>query len=533
MLREGTVLRARYRIIRQIGAGGTGCVYLAEDFNIGKMWAVKQILYRPGISPALGEHEVLMMKQLDYWIFPRIVDAWQEEQCYFIVSDYIDGVSLDCILKQGAVPAKVALGWTIVLAKALRYLHEGQPPIWYLDLKPDNIMVRPDGTISLIDFGIAQRLAEPAHQLGTPGFAAPEQYGCIDMEIDARTDIFALGMTLYAMLSGQTPVPNLAAQTVKVQDSGLKKNVKKVILHCIQSNPKKRFQNTQELLPALYQIQEGHHSFKKLIITGTFGLLIFVLLLFALVWAGGRQSENAAARQMLSEIGNHVVDGEYTKEGIQIICGYLDSGCLNPKTASQFTYEVAYNLFEQQRNYKEAGHYFNKLNSGQYPDAAYFLKLCRLQTEFEENGAEIEDCLMQFYRYNCGEPFSEKKCENELLIAVCYEQHAEVIEGAEEKAAQCLEKGIEVLFGECILLEENFRQTEELKEQRQLVIEMQAEYARRLCLLYEEIGNKEKMCIYGELALELLPKHEAAARADITDRIEGVKNRKPTKGEGR
>ena len=98
MLGQGTILGNRYRIVNHIGNGGSGNVYLAMDIHIGKNWAIKQIKLQNGKEKILAANEVKMMKQLDYKMFPRIIDAWQEDEDYFIVSDYIEGVSMDWLI---------------------------------------------------------------------------------------------------------------------------------------------------------------------------------------------------------------------------------------------------------------------------------------------------------------------------------------------------------------------------------------------------------------------------------------------------
>lgn len=513
MLAHGTILHARYYIIRQIGCGGTGCVYLAEDLNIRKNWAIKQIQFRKEMGIELAGHEVMMMKQLDYWMFPRIVDAWQEEDCYYIVSDYIEGISMDVLLKRTQIPVQKALDWAVELVYALNYLHENNPPILYLDLKPENIMVKPNGTISLIDFGIAQRLAEPQIPFGTPGYAAPEQYGTQHSKgsLGAQTDIFAFGMTLYAMLSGSNPVRNLSVQTKDIaENKKINKKIRYFILHCVDSNPQKRFQNSQELLPVLKQIKEGYHQTKQKIKTGLLGILALSVCIVLSGICLEKYERHAAAGQMLHEISSHVEDGEYTKEGIKIICGYLSCNCLEEEIQQQFTYEVAKNYFEIQHNYKEAKRYFAKLDENIYPETVFFLELCSLQTQFGENAKKTEACLNKFYEYNSEEAFSKKKFENELLIAVCFEQLGEQIEFAEEKAVRCLERGMqEMLDAE--------KQAGVIDEE---IAEMQMEYGRRLCILCEGIGEREKMELYGRIALKRLPKEEQVIRKDLLWRIE-------------
>ncbi|HOO27841.1 MAG TPA: hypothetical protein PLU43_05210, partial [Lachnospiraceae bacterium] len=134
----------------------------------------------------------------------------------------------------------------------------------------------------------------------------------------------------------------------------------------------------------------------------------------------------------------------------------------------------------------------------------FFIELCRLQTEFSEDAKSYETCLLQFYEYNRSEGFSEKKYENDLMIAACYEQFADTAYGT-KKAIECLETGWNEL--------NTGKETES-------VISLKAEYARRLCLLYERAGEDEMKRFYGELALGFLGEEETAAISDIASRIQ-------------
>ena len=135
MLSNGMILRDRYRIVRCIGLGGSSSVYLAEDVSIGKKWAVKFIASRDDDTGWLAQNEINMMIRLDYEMFPRIVDAWQEAEGYVIVSDYIEGITLDKVLKKSPVSRKMMVDWWVSIAEAIRYLHMLKPSILYLDLK--------------------------------------------------------------------------------------------------------------------------------------------------------------------------------------------------------------------------------------------------------------------------------------------------------------------------------------------------------------------------------------------------------------
>ena len=122
MLSNGMILRDRYRIVKCIGKGGSSSVFLAEDISLGKLWAVKFIDSCDDDTGWLAQNEINMMIRLDYEMFPRIVDAWQEADGYVIVSDYIEGITLDKVLKKRPAGRKILVEWWIRIAEAIRYI---------------------------------------------------------------------------------------------------------------------------------------------------------------------------------------------------------------------------------------------------------------------------------------------------------------------------------------------------------------------------------------------------------------------------
>lgn len=147
------------------------------------------------------------------WIIPiflRLPDVLEYKDIFLIVMDYIEGRPLSLTLQeQGAQSQEVVVAWAKQLCDVLEYLHSRKPPIIYRDMKPANIMLRPDGRVMLIDFGTAREYKEEHVEdticLGTVGYAAPEQFGG-NGQTDARTDIFCLGRTLYHLLTGHKPM---------------------------------------------------------------------------------------------------------------------------------------------------------------------------------------------------------------------------------------------------------------------------------------------------------------------------------------
>ena len=215
------VIGGRYRLLTQIGKGGMSVVWLAMDTTLGKQWAVKEIALSENqkrrklvIDSLLAEANLL--KSLDHAAIPRIVDLIDEGGTLFVVMDYIEGKTLSQILKDnGAQSEADVIDWAVQLCDVLDYLHHRDSALVYRDLKPSNIMLHSDGTVRLIDFGIACREGtevDSEHILGTKGFAAPEQYQ-VGSAIDRRADIYGLGATMYVLLTGaklsdtKTPEP--------------------------------------------------------------------------------------------------------------------------------------------------------------------------------------------------------------------------------------------------------------------------------------------------------------------------------------
>lgn len=210
----GDVIDGKYEILRELGRGGMSIVYLAMDKRLNKQWAIKEFRKdkddenrRVALESLLKEANI--MKKLDHPTLPRIVDIIDQDSTIYIVMDYIEGESLNKVLDAyGAQPQDAVIEWAKQLSEVLDYLHTRKPPVIYRDMKPANIMLKPDGTIRLIDFGIAREYKEGStgdtEIIGTRGYAAPEQFG-EKGQTDARTDIYSLGVTLYHLVTGKNP----------------------------------------------------------------------------------------------------------------------------------------------------------------------------------------------------------------------------------------------------------------------------------------------------------------------------------------
>lgn len=251
----GTVIEGKYRVLSEIGRGGMSVVYLAMDTRLNKQWAVKEIRKRgSGKNDEIVVNSLLaeanLMKRLDHPALPRIVDIIDNGVTIYVVMDYIEGESLDKILMEyGAQSEETVINWALQIADALSYLHRQKPSIIYRDMKPANVMLKPEGNIKIIDFGIAreykeQNLADTT-VLGTKGYAPPEQYSG---QTDPRSDIFALGMTMHHLLTGIDPRNGEPYASVRQWNPELSEGIEAIIDRCVQPAAENRYQNCAELI---------------------------------------------------------------------------------------------------------------------------------------------------------------------------------------------------------------------------------------------------------------------------------------------
>ncbi|MCS7282421.1 MAG: serine/threonine-protein kinase [Anaerolineae bacterium] len=225
ILAPGTVLHGRYRILSCIGQGGMGAVYRAEDLRLeGRICAVKEVRPDPDLSPeALAQtqqqfyREASILARLDHPNLPKVSDYFTEEGREYLVMDFVAGPDLRQILDEAQRAGRFleeerVLGWAMQLCDALSYLHSQNPPILHRDIKPSNIKETPGGLIKLVDFGLVKLLTtDDARTItvlqgrGTAAYTPLEQYGGDAGHTDARSDIYALGATLYHLLTGRPP----------------------------------------------------------------------------------------------------------------------------------------------------------------------------------------------------------------------------------------------------------------------------------------------------------------------------------------
>ncbi len=221
-LQNDTILRERYRLTNIVGQGGMGSIYRAEDLRLpGRLCAIKEVQPDPSLSPEMQAQEqaqflqeASILAQLDHPNLPKVSDYFSENGREYLVMDYVPGQDLKQLLdeNEGPLDEETVLAWAEQIIEALAYLHRQDPPVLHRDIKPANIKFTPDQRIKLVDFGLVKLMAPDdlrtitvVQGRGTALYTPLEQYGGDSGHTDARTDIYALGATLYHLMSDYPP----------------------------------------------------------------------------------------------------------------------------------------------------------------------------------------------------------------------------------------------------------------------------------------------------------------------------------------
>jgi len=216
MIEPRTLLQNRYRVVKQIGQGGMGAVYVAVDERFSSTVAVKQTFFDDPALRKAFEREAHLLNHLRHTALPRVSDHFTEAEGQFLVMELIEGSDISELHQQrgGAFPLADVLRWADELLDALDYLHTHEPPIVHRDIKPQNLKLTPRGQIVLLDFGLAKGTSTQTRADVTASiFGYSRNYAPLEQiqgtGTDARSDLYSLGATLYHMLTGAPPVDAL------------------------------------------------------------------------------------------------------------------------------------------------------------------------------------------------------------------------------------------------------------------------------------------------------------------------------------
>ena len=291
MLTPETVLQGRYRVIRQLGQGGMGAVYEAVDQRLDTTVALKETLFSDERLRRQFEREARLLARLHHPALPRVSDHFSEGDGQFLVMQFIPGDDLSEMMtrKRGPFPADQVLTWADQLLDALDYLHTQDPQIIHRDIKPQNLKLTARGQIILLDFGLAKgqsgeisRITTAASIFGyTPNYAPLEQIQ--GLGTDSRSDLYALGATVYHLMTGVKPPDALtrAAALVNGQpdplalasdaNNAIGKEVDQVLAKSMAQNRDQRFASAADMRKALH----GSHDVSTVVNRGEAQTVLF------------------------------------------------------------------------------------------------------------------------------------------------------------------------------------------------------------------------------------------------------------------
>ena len=245
----------KYQVLSKLGSGGMSVVWLAMDPVLNKTWAIKEVkknasVQQYKVNVELTRREAFIMRDLNHPALPHINEIIEDRDTLFVVMEYVPGRNLADILKERgrAFDEDAVIDWGIQLCDALGYLHSLNPPVIYRDMKPGNVILQDDGSVRIIDFGIAKESREGADTIvaGTPEYAPREAMSDSD-RTDQRTDVYSLGLTLFNLVTGERPKDFAVVPPIRDINPALSPSLEHTIAVAIQQDPDKRWQSCNEM----------------------------------------------------------------------------------------------------------------------------------------------------------------------------------------------------------------------------------------------------------------------------------------------
>ena len=511
MLEIGSLLDGKYKILNKIGQGGMSVVYLAMNEKANKQWAIKEMRKEKNKNYEIMKQSLItetnLLKELKHPYLPSIADIIESDDTIIIVMDYVEGRPLsDILTEEGTIEEDKVADYAIQLCDVLDYLHSQNPPIIYRDLKPANIMLRPDGKITLIDFGTARKYnydsVSDTTCLGTIGYAAPEQFaGETLRQTDARTDIYNLGATMYHLLTGVNPSePPYELYPIRRWDESLSNGLEKIILRATRKDPDKRFNDCKEMSYALQHFRDLDDSYiatqkKKMFLFAASLILSFTFFSMAIVVNGMEKREiskvynnylSEAALKIASTGSKNVVDTDIlklfkdainvspnsteayirmldyycdlgqTRNGLMAISAMIASGTGDLSNNDDLMMRMGQIYFlgnskdtEFNIDYGTAARYFDKVNIKKYPQAKYYSSLSKSLSEIGMDWNIIVKDMKNVDEYLNTEVNEEEKAEIYITLSKIYRANAFAIQKVGEKpfdkAMELLNKAGEIL----------------------------------------------------------------------------------------
>lgn len=494
MIQIGTIIDDRYEILKEIGRGGMSVVYLAMDNRLNKSLVVKDIRKRANSNNELLINSLVieanMLKKLDHGALPRIYDIIESKGDIYVVMDYIEGESLKEKLKrEGKINADEVIDWARQLSHVLGYLHSRKPnPIIYRDMKPDNVMLTPEGKIKLIDFGIAREYkaetSTDTTNLGTKGYAAPEQLS--GKQTDARTDIYSLGVTLYHLVTGKSlSEPPYEVKPIRQWDPALPEGLEHIINKSTQSEPADRYQTCEELAYDLENIDRLTQGYKnRLLKQLTLFLIPAVLFLgfsatSVLGYKGMKNEQFQDYMGLVNQSSLALIEGKETEAaelleraitvvdnqrpeayinlldfyinrndvdaGLEKMKSYINDKYGNVHKNNDVLFKMGMTYFDVKRDYTSALRFFQQVDEKEIPDAKYYKSLAATMGTLNINYKKFADELLEFQKFNDSLPNNAKKIDNYNSLANIYISYKSQIPEANTEAIDIVLKAAEIL----------------------------------------------------------------------------------------
>lgn len=267
-LSVGTVLKNRYRVERWVAGGGMAWVYQVQE-NLAKggqrVWALKELRADGDVAQQeearrLFTQEAHILVDLSHPNLPEVSAFFEEGGRHYLVMEFVRGESLAKRLEEAQAPLlqNQVLDWAIQVCDVLSYLHTRPSPVIFRDLKPSNVMVTPEGLVKLIDFGIARTFKRGQDRdtvtMGSENYAAPEQWG--KAQTDGRADLYALGATMYHLLTNVAPLPAYVPTPLtplRRHNPAVTEQTAAVVTQAMQPDRAARFQRAEEMREALFE----------------------------------------------------------------------------------------------------------------------------------------------------------------------------------------------------------------------------------------------------------------------------------------
>jgi serine/threonine protein kinase len=274
LLHPEMILQGRYRVVRELGTGGMGAVYEAIDLRLGHTVAIKQALTKDAELWKQFESEARLMAQLNHPVLPRVSDYFKERDRAFFVMQYVEGANLAEIIAQRSepLPSHTVVAWADQLLDALMYLHSHERQVIHRDIKPHNLKITPAGKIVLLDFGLAKSQAKGVTEMElcrsifgfSPRYAPLEQIQ--DLGTTPQSDIYALGATLYHLLTGVKPPDALTRATALLSsrpnplkpahevNRSVSPELSAILNRAMEQNPHERYRSAMDFREALARL---------------------------------------------------------------------------------------------------------------------------------------------------------------------------------------------------------------------------------------------------------------------------------------